>query len=132
MALHLRTSARTATAQGIITDAGSSAKLKFYNGTRPSALSAVSGGNTLLATVTFGATIGTASSGAIDWDEAGASQTSSSHVTGTPTFVDLTTSGDVLVARLDLGSGAWTFTGSITNGQNISLTSLVWTMPHAA
>lgn len=133
MALNLRTSARTGIAQAIITDAGSGAKLKFYNGTRPSGVSATGGGNTLLATMTFGSTIGTASNGAIDFDEAGASQTNSSHVNGTPTFVDITTSADAIVARVDIGSGAgtWQFTGTIATNQNITLTSLVFTAGNA-
>lgn len=130
MTVNLRTSARTAMAQGIITDAGSGAKLKLYNGTEPSGVSAVTGGNTLLATITFGATIGTASSGTIDWDEAGASQTNSSHVNGTPTFADITTSADVVVGRCSI-PGDWSFSGTVTNGQNVTLSSLVWTMPGA-
>lgn len=130
MTVNLRTSARTAMAQGIITDAGSGAKLKLYNGTRPSGVSAVTGGNTLLATVTFGTTIGTATNGTIDWDEAGASQTNSSHVNGTPTFADITTAADAVVGRCDI-PGDWSFSGTVTNGQNVTLNSLVWTMPGA-
>ena len=129
MAINLSTSVRTSRVQSIITAAGASAKLKLYNGTRPSGVSAVSGGNTLLATLTFGSTIGTAGSGAIDWDEAGVSQSNGSHVNGTPTFADITTSGDVIVGRIDIGGAApkWDFTGSVTNGQNVTLSGLVWT-----
>jgi hypothetical protein len=131
MTTTLRTSARTAMAAGIISDAGSGAKLKAYNGTRPAGLAAIGGGNTLLATITFGATIGTATSGTIDWDEAGTSQSNGSHVNGTPTFVDITDSLDAIVGRLDLGGGEWTFSGTVQNGVNVDLTSLVWAMPHA-
>lgn len=131
MTTTLRTSARTGMAQAIITDAGAGAKMKLYNGTRPSGVSAIGGGNTLLGTITFGAAIGTATSGTIDWDEAGASQTNASHVNGTPTFIDITTSADAIVGRLDLGGGEWTFTGTVQNGVDIDLTNLVWTMPHA-
>jgi len=133
MALNLRSAARTAIIQALITDAGSSAKLKLYNGTRPAAVGAVTGGNTLLATLTFGATIGTASAGALDFDEAGATQSNGSHVNGTPTFVDITTSGDAVVARIDIGAGAgnWQFTGTVATGQNVTLTSLVFTAPNA-
>lgn len=132
MALNLRTTARTGMAQGIITDAGANAKLKLYNGSRPAGVSAIGGGNTLLATLTFGATIGTATGGALDFDEAGATQSNGSHVNGTPTFVDITTSADVVVARVDIGAGAgnWQFNGSISTGVNIDLTGLVWTMPN--
>lgn len=133
MALNLRTSARTGIVQAIITDAGSGAKLKLYNGTRPSGVAATGGGNTLLATLTFGATIGTASNGTLDWDEAGATQSNGSHVSGTPTFVDITTSADAIVARVDIGAGAgnWQFTGTVANGQNVTLTSLVFTAGNA-
>ena len=96
-------------------------------------MGAVTGGNTLLATVTFGSTIGTATAGTLDFDEAGASQTAASHVTGTPTFVDITTSADVVVMRIDIGAGAgnWQFTGTVTTGQAVTLTSLLFTEGNA-
>lgn len=133
MALNLRTTARTGIVQAIITDAGSGAKLKFYNGTRPSGVATIGGGNTLLATMTFGTTIGTASNGSLDFDEAGATQSNGSHVNGTPTFVDITTSADAVVARIDIGAGAgnWQFTGTVATGQNITLTSLVFAAGNA-
>jgi hypothetical protein len=133
-ALSMSTTLRTARAQAIITAAGAGAKLKIYNGTRPAAVGAVTGGNTLLATVTFGSTIGTATSGTLDFDEAGATQTNSAHVAGTPTFADITTSGDVVVFRIDIGAGAgnWQFTGTVATGQNVSLTSLLITEGNAS
>lgn len=132
-AVNFNTAARTARAQALITQAGASAKLKVYNGTRPAGVGAVTGGNTLLATVTFGSTIGTATAGTLDFDEAGASQTAASHVTGTPTFVDITTSADVVVMRIDIGAGAgnWQFTGTVTTGQAVTLTSLLFTEGNA-
>jgi hypothetical protein len=128
-AMSLSTTVRTARAQAIITAAGASAKLKFYNGTRPTGVGAVTGGNTLLASGTFGSTIGTATSGTLDFDEAGFTQTSSGFTSGSPTFVDITTSADVVVMRIDIGSGAgnWQFTGTVTTGQNITLTTLLIT-----
>jgi hypothetical protein len=133
MALNLRTSARTGQAQAIITDAGSSAQLRLYNGTRPAGVGAVGGGNTLLATLTFGTSIGTASSGAVDFDEAGATQNNATHVNGTPTFADIVTSGGAVVARIDIGAGAgnWQFTGTVATGQNVTLTGLVFTVGNA-
>jgi hypothetical protein len=131
MATNFSTALRTAIVGAIVTQAGSGAKLKFYSGTRPSGVAAVGGGTTLLGTVTLSTTIGTTSSGAIDWDEAGATQSNGSHVSGTPTFVDLTTSGDTVLFRTDLGGGSWTFTGSIATGQNITLSSLVTTAGNA-
>lgn len=128
-AVNLSTATRTARAQAIITQAGAGAKLKLYNGTRPTGVAAITGGNTLLATLTFGSTIGTATSGTLDFDEAGVSQTAGSHVTGAPTFADITTSADVVVWRIDIGAGAgnWQFTGTVTTGQAVTLTSLLWT-----
>jgi len=131
MATNFSTALRTAIVGALVTQAGASAKIKFYSGTRPSGVTAVGGGTTLLGTVTLGSTIGTTSSGAIDWDEAGATQSNGSHVSGTPTFVDLTTSADTILFRTDLGAGSWTFTGSIATGQNITLSSLVTTAGNA-
>lgn len=133
MALNLRTSARTGIVQAIITDAGSGAKIKLYNGTRPAGVAAIGGGNTLLATLTSSGTLGTASSGVLDFDEASFSQNNATHVTGVPTFVDITTSADAVVGRIDIGAGAgnWQFTGSVATGQNVTLTSLAATSGNA-
>lgn len=131
MATNFSTALRTAVVGAIVTQAGAGAKLKFYSGTRPSGVSAVGGGTTLLGTVTLGTTIGTTSSGAIDWDEAGATQSNGSHVSGTPAFVDLETSGGTILFRTDLTGGSWTFTGAIATGQNITLSSLVTTAGNA-
>ena len=128
MALSLRLSARTALAQAIITDAGNGAKLKLYNGAKPASLGAPAG--TLLATLTFtGVPIGVAVAGAIDFDEASAAQTNSAHVAGTPTFARISTSADVAVADIDIAAGAgnWQFSGTVATGQNVTLTSLVFT-----
>lgn len=124
MPTSLNTTIRTALAQAIITAAGASAKFKFYNGTQPASAGASLSGNTLLATLTFGSVIGTAGSGAIDFDEAGVTQTNSGHTPGTPTFVDITTSGDVVVARISIGSGSFSFTGAISTGQDLTLSGL--------
>lgn len=131
MATNFSTAVRTAIVGALVTQAGASAKLKFYSGTRPAGVAAVGAGTTLLGTVVLGASIGTTGAGAIDWDEASATQTNTSHVSGTPTFVDLTTSADTVVFRTDLGAGSWTFTGSIATGQNITLSSLVTTAGNA-
>lgn len=127
--LSLSAVVRTSRAQAIITNAGSGAKLKLYNGTRPAGVGAVSGGNTLLAQGTFGATIGTATGGALDFDEAGFTQNSATFVAGTPTFADITTAGDVVVGRIDIGAGAgnWQFSGAVAPGQNLTLTTLLIT-----
>jgi len=117
MALALSSTLRNTRAQAIITAAGANAKLKFYNGTQPA-----TGGTatTLLGTLVSGATIGTATSGVIDIDEASFTQTNSSHVSGTPTWVRLTTSADAFVADINIGSGGFTFTGTIATGVDIT------------
>ncbi len=128
-ALSFSTAVRTARAQAVITAAGASAKLKVYNGTRPAGVAAVGGGNTLCAQGTFGATIGSAASGVLDFDEAGFTQNSATFTACTPTFVDITTSADVVVARIDIGAGAgnWQFSGTVAPGQNLTLTTLAFT-----
>ncbi len=131
MTMRLNTTVRTAIAQAIITEAGASAKLKLYNGSMPAALGTPAG--TLLATLTFGATIGTAGSGGLDFDEAGLTQSNGSHVNGTPTFARIEKSGGTVVMDIDFGGTAptWTFTGSVVNGQNVSASALSLTSPHA-
>lgn len=125
------TTTRTAMMQSIITAAGATgAKIKLYNGcTIPSGVAAATG-CTLLATGTWTSVpIGTATSGTIDWDESGMTQSNGSHVAGTPLFAHITTSADVIVARVDICGSApcWTFTGAVATGQNVTLTGLVFT-----
>lgn len=119
MALAFSTTLRTARAQAIITAAGASAKMKFYDGTRPASGVAITS-QTLLGTMTAGATLGTATSGTLDFDESSFTQSNGSHVSGTPTWVRITTSADVFVADLSIGSDM-TFTGTISTGVNITL-----------
>jgi hypothetical protein len=131
MATNLRTTERTAMAQLLITAAGAGAKLKGYSGTRPTGLTAVGGGTTLHCMAVFGSTCGTATNGMLDFDEAGATQTPSGFTAGTPTFFDLTTSGDVVVGRQDVGSGGWAWAGTVAVNQPFTLSGLGWTMPGA-
>lgn len=128
MTIALSTTVRTALAQAIITAAGASAKLKLYNGSRPA--SGAAAGGTLLATLNFGAAIGTATNGTIDWDESGMTQTSASHVTGTPTWLRLETSANVFVIDFSIPADA-TISGSITTGNNITMGASTITMPNA-
>jgi hypothetical protein len=115
MALALSTAVRTARAQAIIDAAGASAKIKFYNGTRPSTGGA---GTTLLATLVGSTTIGTASGGVLTIGSV--TQSNGSHVSGTPTWVRITTSADVFIADLSI-PGEMTFTGTIATGVDITL-----------
>lgn len=133
MTARILTATRTAMAQAIITAVGSGGKAKLYSGTVPTNLGTPAG--TLLATGVFtGVPIGTATSGAIDIDEAGIDQTNSSHVDGTPTFARITTSGDVAHMDITIGAGSdeWDFTGTVANGQDVTFTGLSITMPNAS
>ncbi len=119
MAMAFSTTLRNGRAQQIITAAGTGAKLKFYNGTRPASGAAITS-QVLLATLVFPGNIGTATNGVIDIDEASVTQTNNSHVSGTPTWVRLTTSADAFVADFSI-PGDFTFNGSIANGVNVAL-----------
>lgn len=103
--------------------------IKIYNGTKPAALGAPSG--TLLATLTMGSPAGTVSSGVLTIGSV--TQTNSSHVNGTPTFIRFSTSGGTVVADIDIGSGAGNvqFTGTVVNGQNVTVTGLTLTAPNS-
>lgn len=127
MAVSLSTVARTAMMQAIITAAGATgARIKLYNGAIPPGVSAATG--TLLATGFWNAgPIGVATAGTLDWNEAGMSQNAANHIAGTPTFAQVLTSADVVVARVDFGGAPWTFTGAIAVNQNFAVTGLVFT-----
>lgn len=116
MAIGYSTATRTARLNALVTEAGASAKLKFYGGTQPS-----TGGTatTLLATLTFGSTIGSVTSGVLTLGSV--TQTNTNHVAGTPTWVRLTKSDDTFVADINIGSGGMTFSGTIANGVDITL-----------
>lgn len=99
--------------------------IKLYNGTKPSSLGTPAG--TLLATLTLGSPAGTVSAGVLTVGSV--TQTNSSHVNGTPTFIRFSNSGGTAVADIDVGSGAGTvtFTGTVVNGQNVTVTGLTLT-----
>lgn len=130
--MRILTATRTAMAQAIITALGNGATIKLYNGTVPTDLGTPAG--TLLATGTWtGVPIGTATSGAIDIDESGITQSNGSHVNGTPTFARISTSGGAAHIDIAIGAGAdeWDFTGTVANGQNVTFSGLALTMPNA-
>lgn len=99
--------------------------IKIYNGTKPASLGTP--GGTLLATLTLGSPAGTVSAGVLTVGSV--TQTNSSHVNGTPTFIRFSNSGGTAVADIDVGSGAGTvtFTGTVVNGQNVTVTGLTLT-----
>ncbi len=114
--MKLTTSLRNTRATDIITAAGTNPKYKFYAGTE-----SLSPAGTLLGTLNVTGALGTATSGVIDVNET-VTQTNSSHVSGTPTFVLITTSADVAVATLAIPADM-TFTGTIATGVDITLTA---------
>lgn len=126
MALSFSTTLRDARSTAIVTAAGASAKIKFYNGTRP-ATGAAAGG-TLLATLVGGTTIGTVSAQVLTFGAV--TQTNSAHVSGTPTWVRITTSADVFVADLSIGTDM-TFAGTIATGVDITLSTTTITEGNA-
>ena len=117
MTLALSTTLRDTRSTAIVTAAGASAKIKFYNGTRPATGAAITS-QTLLATLTGGSTIGTVSSQVLTFSSV--TQSNGSHVSGTPTWVRITTSGDVFVADMTIGTDM-TFSGTIATGVDITL-----------
>lgn len=109
------TTLRTSRAQAIIDAAGTNPKIKFYTGTE-----SLTPAGTLLATLNVTGALGSAASGVIDVNET-VTQTNSSHVAGTPTFVLITTSADVAVATLAIPSNI-TFGGTVATGVDVTLT----------
>jgi hypothetical protein len=130
-AMSLATASRQALCQSIVTAAGSGARKQLYTSTRPSSANVAATG-TLLATISFGTTIGTCTGGVLTFDTGGATQTASSHVAGTPGYVRITTSGGTAIYDIDICGAApcVTFTGNVATGQNITLTGLTLTMPN--
>lgn len=114
--MKLTTALRNTIVSDIITAAGTNPKLKYYTGTE-----SLTPAGTLLATLTVTGALGTASSGVIDFNET-VTQTNSSHVAGTPTFILITTSADAAVGTLLIGTDA-TFIGTVATGVDISITA---------
>lgn len=128
MALTISTASRTGLGNSLLADIAGGT-IKIYNGTKPAALGAPSG--TLLATLTLGSPAGTVSSGVLTIGSV--TQNNSNHVNGAPTFVRFSNSGGTAVADVDIGSGAGNlqFSGTVANGQNVTVTGLTITMPNA-
>lgn len=98
MPTYHNTAIQTAEMQAVITEAGANALGYLYNGTQPANGDPVTGGNTLIAEVTFGATLGTASGGVLTFGAI--TGDTSANASGTPTFIEIRKSdGTTLVAR---------------------------------
>jgi hypothetical protein len=131
MTKRANTTLRSAWAQSLIDALGASHKIKFYDGTQPATVATALSGNTLLATLTADATPGSVSSGVLTLDAANYTQTNSSHVNGTPTWVSLTTSADVRVYEFAISGDGMTFTGTIQANVDIARGAWTWTAPDA-
>lgn len=119
MALSFSTALRTGRATAIVTEAGvSNATMKFYNGTKPASLGAVST-QTLLATLTFSGVVGTVSNGVLTFGAT--TQNNVTHINGTPTWVRIAKADNTIVMDIDVGAGAGNlqFTGTVANGVNV-------------
>lgn len=113
--MKLAAALRNTRAGAIITAAGTNPKLKYYNGAE-----SLAPAGTLLATLNVTGALGTATSGVIDLNET-VTQTNSSHVAGTPTFILITTSADVAVGTILFGTDG-TFTGTVATGVDVAVT----------
>lgn len=108
MALGYSTTLRNARSTAIVTEAGASAILRIYDGTRPATGGAATN---ILSEHTCAATLGTVAAGVLTFNAIG-SDTSANN-SGTATWARLTTSGATFV--MDMSAGAdvtTTITGS--------------------
>ena len=130
MALSYTTTLRNAMLDAITTAAGTSATLKFYDGTRP----ATGGSATnLLATLTCGAGAfaAAASGGALT---ANAITSANASATGTATWARLASSGGTFVADMNVGTSGSDInmtSVSFVSGQPVAISSFVITEGNA-
>ena len=127
MTINTSATGRNAALNGRVTALGASATSKWYNGAKPASFGAPAG--VLLATLTYGTDVTAANGGTAGGVSAsvltfgGFTQTNSSHVAGTPTFVRFSTAAGVVIDDIDIGATAGTqiqFTGTIVANQNIT------------
>lgn len=104
--------------QVIVDSVGANAQIKLYNGSRPASGGTISG-QTLIAELVCGATLGTVSGSALTFNTI--TQDSSANATGTPTWCRILRSDGVTwEADFDLSSFP-----ACTSGQPVSITSFV-------
>ncbi|CAK0596496.1 Uncharacterised protein [Burkholderia pseudomallei] len=123
MTMGFSTAVRNAMLDAITTQAGASALLSIYSGTRPATGGALSG-NTLLAQLTCNSTFAPASSGGVLTLNSIASATAAA--TGTAVWARLTTSGGTFIADFSVGTSGTEIiigTTSITSGATVSVSS---------
>ncbi|AFR18495.1 hypothetical protein ISG18_12830 [Burkholderia pseudomallei] len=131
MTMGFSTAVRNAMLDAITTQAGASALLNIYSGTRPATGGALSG-NTLLAQLTCNATFAPASSGGVLTLNSIANATAAA--TGTAVWARLTTSGGTFIADFSVGTSGTEIiigTTSITSGATVSVSSATITAGNA-
>lgn len=131
MTMGFSTAVRNAMLDAITTQAGASALLNIYSGTRPATGGALSG-NTLLAQLTCNATFAPASTGGVLTLNSIANATAAA--TGTAVWARLTTSGGTFVADFGVGTSGTEIiigTTSITSGATVSVSSATITAGNA-
>ncbi|CAJ4815035.1 Uncharacterised protein [Burkholderia pseudomallei] len=131
MTMGFSTAVRNAMLDAITTQAGASALLNIYSGTRPATGGALSG-NTLLAQLTCNATFAPASSGGVLTLNSIANATAAA--TGTAVWARLTTSGGTFIADFGVGTSGTEIiigTTSITSGATVSVSSATITAGNA-
>lgn len=133
MAASYRTSLRSTRMSDVVTDVGTSAKIRVYNGTRPTNVGTALSGNTLLAELTGNVSqFGTVTNGVLT--VSAITDDASADASGTPTFARIFKS-DGTTAIFDcsaaVGSGDLNFTTAFTAGQVVSITSFVITEGNA-
>lgn len=129
MALAYSTTVRNAMLDAITSNAGASALLKFYDGTRPATGGTVTN---LLATLTCNATFAPAASGGVLTLNAITGANASA--TGTATWARITTSGGTFVADLNVGTSGSDLnmtSTSFVSGQPVAVSSFVITEGNA-
>lgn len=125
MALAYSTTVRNAMLDTITSNAGASAKLRFYDGARPATGGAVT---TLLAELTCNATFAPAASGGVLTLNAITGANASA--TGTATWFRIVTSGAVFVLDGSVGTSGSDLnmtTTSFVSGQPVAVSSFVVT-----
>lgn len=123
-ALTFSTATKNAMMSGVLTQIAGGT-IELWNGTKPAALGTP--GGTKLATLNLGSPAGTVTTGVLTVGSV--TQTNTSHVNGTPTFIRFKDSSANVVADIDIGVGAGNvqFTGTVVNGQNVTVTGLTLT-----
>lgn len=137
MTYTVRAQTRTAMAAAFVSDVGAGCRWRFYGGTKPAALGAVTS-QPLLATLIHSGNLGSTDIGVITIDVAGQTNTAASNVTGTPTWARLETSAGAAVMDADCrlpsdpaDATRVTVTGPATTGIPFAMVPSTISMPNA-